>query len=191
MRPINYVKIITVTTAVLGLITFFSVAAPYILPIIQNRNLWAAFSLIAVLLFTSGQMFNHIRKVPYVSGGPGGTVTYFAGGFQNQFGLETQVVAAMCKPRFPLFRRWQDDTADILNRWRVGFRNHLPRPQSPPHDGPALAANRRFHLGSRHLGNVLVPAERVPDQERRVSVLAAAVLDAMSGAMSIRGLERM
>lgn len=96
IRTINYVKIAVVTTSVLGLITFFSVAAPYILPIVQNRNLWAALSLIAVLLFTSGHMFNHIRKVPYVVPDGKGGVSYFAGGFQNQFGLETQIVAAMC-----------------------------------------------------------------------------------------------
>jgi oligosaccharyltransferase complex subunit gamma len=96
-RPINYVKIITVTTAVVGILTFFTVAAPYILPIIQNRNLWAAISLILVLLFTSGHMFNHIRKVPYAGNDGKGGLTYFAGGFQNQFGLETQIVAAMCK----------------------------------------------------------------------------------------------
>lgn len=97
MRPINYVRIVTTITAVLGVITFFTVAAPYLLPVLQNRNLWAAISLIAVLLFTSGHMFNHIRKVPYVSGDGKGGVSYFAGGFQNQFGLETQIVAAMCE----------------------------------------------------------------------------------------------
>jgi hypothetical protein len=91
------VKIITVTTAVVGIFTFLTVAAPYLLPVIQNRNLWAAISLIAVLLFTSGHMFNHIRKVPYVAADGKGGVSYFAGGFQNQFGLETQIVAAMCK----------------------------------------------------------------------------------------------
>ncbi|KAK4548891.1 hypothetical protein LTR36_008664 [Oleoguttula mirabilis] len=95
VRPINYVKIAVTITAVLGVITFFTVAAPYLLPIIQNRNLWAAVSLIAVLLFTSGHMFNHIRKVPYVAADGKGGVSYFAGGFQNQFGLETQIVAAM------------------------------------------------------------------------------------------------
>lgn len=83
--------------AILGGISFLSVAAPYIVPIIQNRNLWAAISLIAVLLFTSGHMFNHIRKVPYVAGDGKGGLSYFAGGFQNQFGLETQIVAAICK----------------------------------------------------------------------------------------------
>lgn len=95
VRPINYVKIITTVVAVLGGITFVTVAAPYILPVLQNRNLWAAISLIAVLLFTSGHMYNHIRKVPYVAGDGRGGVSYFAGGFQNQFGLETQIVAAM------------------------------------------------------------------------------------------------
>lgn len=67
------------------------------LPIIQNRNVWAAISLIAILLFTSGHMFNHIRKVPYVAGDGKGGVSYFASGFSNQYGLETQIVAAMCK----------------------------------------------------------------------------------------------
>jgi oligosaccharyltransferase complex subunit gamma len=42
-------------------------------------------------------MFNHIRKVPYVAGDGRGGISYFAGGFSNQFGLETQIVAAMCK----------------------------------------------------------------------------------------------
>jgi len=40
-------------------------------------------------------MFNHIRKVPYVVGDGHGSISYFAGGFSNQYGLETQIVAAM------------------------------------------------------------------------------------------------
>lgn len=95
-RPVNYIRLITITTAILGIVSFVSVASPYIIPIIQNRNLWAAISLITILLFTSGHMFNHIRKVPYVSGNGKGGISYFAGGFSNQFGLETQIVAAMC-----------------------------------------------------------------------------------------------
>ena len=95
-RPLNYVRIVTFITMLLGFVSFFTVAAPYILPIIQNRNLWAAISLIIILLFTSGHMFNHIRKVPYVSGDGKGGITYFSGGFSSQFGLETQIVAAMC-----------------------------------------------------------------------------------------------
>lgn len=95
-RPLNYVRIITVTTTLLGLVSFLSIAYPYILPVIQNRNLWAGISLITILLFTSGHMFNHIRKVPYVAGNGQGGISYFAGGFSNQFGMETQIVAAMC-----------------------------------------------------------------------------------------------
>ncbi|KAF2631552.1 magnesium transporter protein-like protein 1 precursor [Macroventuria anomochaeta] len=94
-RPINWVKIISVTTAVVGGITALAVASPYVLPLLQNRNLWAAFSLITVLLFTSGHMFNHIRKTPYVQGDGKGGISYFAGGFSNQFGLESQIIAAI------------------------------------------------------------------------------------------------
>ncbi|KAL6714656.1 oligosaccharyl transferase subunit ost3/OST6 [Lecanora helva] len=94
-RPLNYLRMIAVTIILLGVVSFFSVAHPYILPIIQNRNLWAGVSLITILLFTSGHMFNHIRKVPYVAGDGKGGISYFAGGFSNQFGMETQIVAAM------------------------------------------------------------------------------------------------
>lgn len=97
-RPINYFRLVTGTTIALGVASFISVAHPYITPIIQNRNIWAAISLIIILLFTSGQMFNHIRKVPYVAGDGKGGISYFAGGFSNQFGMETQIVAAMCNP---------------------------------------------------------------------------------------------
>lgn len=48
-------------------------------------------------------MFNHIRKVPYVAGDGKGGISYFAGGFQNQFGLETQIVAAMCRSLYIVY----------------------------------------------------------------------------------------
>ncbi|KAL4885387.1 hypothetical protein BJY04DRAFT_180850 [Aspergillus karnatakaensis] len=95
VRPINYTRIVSGITILMGVVTLFTVLSPYVLPFIRNRNLWAAFSLIAILLFTSGHMFNHIRKVPYVAGDGRGGISYFAGGFSNQFGMETQIVAAM------------------------------------------------------------------------------------------------
>lgn len=67
-RPVNWVRVIAITTTLLATGTFLAVAWPYILPVVQNRNVWAAISLIAILLFTSGHMFNHIRKVAYVAG---------------------------------------------------------------------------------------------------------------------------
>lgn len=95
-RPVNYTRIVVSITILIGLFTFGTVAYPYALPVIQSRNLWAAVSLIAILLFTSGHMFNHIRKVPYVTGNKG-KIVYFANGFQTQYGMETQIVAAICK----------------------------------------------------------------------------------------------
>jgi oligosaccharyltransferase complex subunit gamma len=41
-------------------------------------------------------MFNHIRKVPYVTGDGRGGINYIVPGFQQQLGLETQIVAALC-----------------------------------------------------------------------------------------------
>ncbi|ETN39450.1 uncharacterized protein HMPREF1541_05673 [Cyphellophora europaea CBS 101466] len=93
-RPVNYTRIVVSITILIGMFTFGTVAYPYVLPVIRSRNLWAAVSLITILLFTSGHMFNHIRKVPYVTGSKG-KIVYFAGGFQNQYGMETQIVAAM------------------------------------------------------------------------------------------------
>ncbi len=84
-------------TIFLGAVTALVTASRYVIPILQNRNIWAAISLISILLFTSGHMFNHIRNVPYVAGDGKGGVTYFAASFQSQLGLETQVVAALCK----------------------------------------------------------------------------------------------
>ena len=97
VRPLNYIGLVTSVTLVLGLITFVTVAKPYILPVVQNRNLWAAISLIAILLFTSGHMFNHIRKVPYISGDGKGGITYFSGNLSTHFGMETQIVAGICR----------------------------------------------------------------------------------------------
>ncbi|KAK3902231.1 magnesium transporter protein 1 [Staphylotrichum tortipilum] len=94
-RPINWIRWISTFVIVSGSITAASVAWPYVLPVIQNRTVWAAVTLISILLFTSGHMFNQIRNVPYVAGDGRGGISYFASGFQNQYGLETQIVAAM------------------------------------------------------------------------------------------------
>ncbi|KAM4065943.1 OST3/OST6 family, transporter family protein [Hirsutella rhossiliensis] len=94
-RPVNYLRWASAITFLLGIGTLAMTAGPYLLPIIQNRNLWAAGTMIAILLFVSGHMFNHIRKVPYVAGDGKGGITYFASGFQTQLGLETQIIAAI------------------------------------------------------------------------------------------------
>ncbi|KAF3939367.1 hypothetical protein ABW19_dt0206850 [Dactylella cylindrospora] len=94
-RPFNYVKLFTFIFGLIGTATLLKVAYPYMAPALYSRNLWAAVSLVAVLLFTSGHMFNHIRKVPYVVQNRNGGIAYIAGGFQNQYGLETQIIAVV------------------------------------------------------------------------------------------------
>jgi len=95
-RPFNWMKWFATATLLSGSVSLAYVAWPYVTPILGSRNVWAAISLISILLFTSGHMFNHIRNVPYIAGDGKGGISYFAGGFQNQYGMETQIVAAMC-----------------------------------------------------------------------------------------------
>lgn len=124
-RPINWMRWITSTIIVLGSSTAAVLAWPYVVPIITSRNVWAGLTMIAILVFTSGHMFNHIRHVPYVSGDGRGGISYFAGGFQNQFGLETQIVAAMCS-YFPVAQRgsgyFAQACADFVPLQMVSFR---------------------------------------------------------------------
>ena len=47
-------------------------------------------------MFTSGHMFNAIRHTPYMQSNGRGGFIYVAGGFQTQFGIETQIVASLC-----------------------------------------------------------------------------------------------
>lgn len=172
-RPFNYVKFLSVTTATLGAITLFTVAAPYVWPIVQNRNLWAAICLIAVLMFTSGTMFNHIRKVPYVSGDGKGSISYFAGGFQNQYGLETQIVAAICAYSSSTKTRVMLTTY----RWHSRLRNHHSDAQGPPYCRSQDPAGSCTCLGCRCLPDVQLLAQRLQVQEWRLPLLLASILD--------------
>ncbi|KAJ2988521.1 hypothetical protein NUW58_g3934 [Xylaria curta] len=92
-RPVNYVRWFVSIVSLLGVAGALFKLRSFLLPVIQNRNVWAGLSLIGILLFTSGHMFNQIRKVPYVTGDGRGGISYFAGGFQSQYGLETQIIA--------------------------------------------------------------------------------------------------
>ena len=145
------------------------------LPVIQNRNLWAGISLITILLFTSGHMFNHIRKVPYVAGNGQGGVSYFAGGFSNQFGMETQIVAAMCKS-FQSTLALRTFTLISSIRWHAFVRNHCPSAKSASHVRSQEAAISRFHLGGRDVWHVQLLAQRLQDQEWGLSFPLAAIL---------------
>ena len=42
-------------------------------------------------------MWNTIRNPPFIASNQNGQPSFIAGGFQNQYGVETFIVAAMCK----------------------------------------------------------------------------------------------
>lgn len=132
-RPFDYAKLVTTITLVMGILTVAVFAYPYALPIVQNRNLWAALSLIMVLMFTSGHMFNHIRKVPYITGNGKGGITYFAGGFSNQLGVETQIIAVICEsPSSTQSRSVADFLSDaVLSFATIALALKVPRIKNP------------------------------------------------------------
>lgn len=96
-RPYNYVLWVKVIFIILGITGLIFKLRRWLWPLLRSRNTWAGLSLIAILVFTSGHMFNQIRKVPYVAGDGHGGISYFAAGFQNQYGLETQIIAFICR----------------------------------------------------------------------------------------------
>ncbi|EIW66327.1 hypothetical protein TREMEDRAFT_45798 [Tremella mesenterica DSM 1558] len=94
-KPFNPIPlIITLVTLVVSTAGLYSLY-PYIIPIVQSRVFWGVTSIMLVLTFTSGHMWNRIKNAPYTSQGQDGSVSWIAGGFQNQLGMESQVVGAI------------------------------------------------------------------------------------------------
>ncbi|KJA27197.1 hypothetical protein HYPSUDRAFT_84107 [Hypholoma sublateritium FD-334 SS-4] len=83
--PIDWVRWLTIGIGALGSLLLLR----FIAPIIQSKWTWATITVITSLIMTSGYMFTRIRNAPY-NGGPG---NWIAGGYQNQFGQEVQVIA--------------------------------------------------------------------------------------------------
>jgi oligosaccharyltransferase complex subunit gamma len=91
--PFNPIPWIVTLTTITAVVTGLYFGGPYILPLIQSKVIWQGASLVAILIFTSGHMWNRIRGAPYQ--GPNGQ--YIAPGFSQQFVLETQVVGVICE----------------------------------------------------------------------------------------------
>lgn len=73
-------------------------------------------------------------------------------------------------------------------RWRPVVRHHLPRPQGPPHRRFARSAVRCLPMEWHPARHVQLPAQRLPTEERWISVLAAAVLERWSKNTRKRGV---
>ncbi|KAI8140108.1 hypothetical protein BJV82DRAFT_671880 [Fennellomyces sp. T-0311] len=93
-RPTDYLALGLKVFGVVGAAAILKLAYPYFGVMLHHRNTWAALSIITILIMTSGHMWNQIRNPPYVMAGAGGKVNFIAGGFQQQLGLESRVVAA-------------------------------------------------------------------------------------------------
>ncbi|EGV65303.1 oligosaccharyl transferase subunit ost3/OST6 [Yamadazyma tenuis] len=91
--PVSYSKlgwtVFIVAVVVLWLKVFFK----QFKVLLSSKLLWTVLSIITILLFTSGYMFNQIRHTPYFKQNPEGAVEYFAGGQQTQYAIETQIVS--------------------------------------------------------------------------------------------------
>lgn len=68
-----------------------------------SKIIWEILTLGTVIVMCSGYMWNQIRGAPYSGVGAGGKIEYFAGGFQNQFVAETQIVSCICESRSMTF----------------------------------------------------------------------------------------
>jgi oligosaccharyltransferase complex subunit gamma len=114
IKPFNWNRLLGTIAFLLVAGTVTKLAWAQIKKIVSNRNFWAVGSLVTILLFTSGHMFSSIRHTPFVQANGKGGIAYIAGGFQNQFGIETQIVASICKCSVGLTN----------GRWTLGFYNN-------------------------------------------------------------------
>ncbi|CAG8458285.1 11219_t:CDS:2 [Ambispora gerdemannii] len=93
-RPPNYFLIVLSVFFLIGALAAIKLLFPLVRGVFESKNTWAAISLVIILMMISGHMWNHIRTPPYVTTN-GGNINYIAGGFQNQYGLESQIVAIL------------------------------------------------------------------------------------------------
>lgn len=105
--PIDWARMAVTAIGILGA----ALILRFISPIVQNRWLWAVFTVATILVMTSGFMFVRIRGVPYT----GGNGQWVAAGYSNQYGQEVQAVAFICKQS--LFRH----TFVLLKLLKMGF----------------------------------------------------------------------
>ncbi|KAF9342901.1 oligosaccharyl transferase subunit ost3/OST6 [Mortierella sp. AD094] len=94
-RPID---IVALAVKVLGVFAF--IGTIYLIytkagKLSSSKYLWSALSMFTIFIMISGHMWNQIRNPPYTVPGRDGQPGFIAQGFQNQLGLETQIVAVL------------------------------------------------------------------------------------------------
>ncbi|KAG0272304.1 oligosaccharyl transferase subunit ost3/OST6 [Linnemannia exigua] len=94
-RPFDFmglaIKVLGTFTAVFAAAVFAKKGRK----IFSSKYFWSTVSLITIFVMISGHMWNQIRQPPYSVPNRDGRSGFIAQGFQNQFGLETQIVAVL------------------------------------------------------------------------------------------------
>lgn len=93
IEPFHWDRVALTSTIVAGLVLIIVFAHKPLLGLIRAKQVWVAISLVSIIMFIAGHMFNMIRKTPYVVSDGKGGVTYFVGGHSNQIAVETQIIA--------------------------------------------------------------------------------------------------
>jgi len=91
--PTDYYRIAVNFIGLVSIILLVRRFKKQVIQVVTSRFLWSGFSLIAILLLTTGYMFNQIRGTPYMRTHEDGRAEYFVQGQQNQMGVETQIVS--------------------------------------------------------------------------------------------------
>ncbi|KAL7414619.1 putative dolichyl-diphosphooligosaccharide-protein glycotransferase [Mrakia frigida] len=94
-RPRPWGKIISAPFLLGGALYGLFIFRSFFLPIVTSKHLWTVATLLIILTFTTGYMWNKIKDAPYMVMDREGRSQWLAGGFSNQYGAESQVVAVI------------------------------------------------------------------------------------------------
>lgn len=91
--PPNYTRMATNAFGAFTFVVLLRKFKKQVLAGFTSKILWSGLSLVAVLLLTTGYMFNQIRGSPYLKEHNNGKIEYFANSQQLQYGVETQILS--------------------------------------------------------------------------------------------------
>lgn len=92
--PTDYSRVMMNACITFAIVMFLKRFRGTIGTLVLSPFVWGALSLVAILLFVAGYMFNQIRNTPYLKE-TGDLIEYIAPGPQMQYGLETQLLSTL------------------------------------------------------------------------------------------------
>lgn len=93
VEPFHWDRVVLAVTTLAGVVGVLVFAHRQILAVIRAKQTWVAVSMVSIIMFIAGHMYNMIRKTPYIVSNGRGGVSYFVGGHSNQIAVETQIIA--------------------------------------------------------------------------------------------------